>query len=327
MTSLTERYVAAALRGIPERQRDDVGRELRSSIVDAVDDRVASGEDREAAETAVLEELGDPALLSAGLVGRPLYLIGPDLFMYYRTILVRLLGIVVPIVAIVLAAVTLSRGDGVLEAIFEGAGVGFTVAVYIVFWVTVFFALIERFDTERTAQKELREEFGTWTVERLPSGPPGRVGLGETVGEVVTAVLTIGGLLVAQSITFPDETSGVEISLLAPDLWAIWVPVLIAILAVLAALHIVIYRVGRWTVPLAVAHTLLEVAFAAPMVYLALNGTLVNPAFADAVGWPPLAEASGPVMVWVAVGVVLVTAWEIVDAFRKAWRARPVTPP
>ncbi len=50
MTSLTERYLAVALRGIPQRQRADVEGELRSSIDDAVEDRVGAGEDRAAAE-------------------------------------------------------------------------------------------------------------------------------------------------------------------------------------------------------------------------------------------------------------------------------------
>ncbi|MBA3852357.1 MAG: hypothetical protein H0X59_08335 [Chloroflexi bacterium] len=42
MISLTERYLAAALRSIPDAQRADVDRELRSSIADAVEDRVAA---------------------------------------------------------------------------------------------------------------------------------------------------------------------------------------------------------------------------------------------------------------------------------------------
>jgi len=79
MTSLTERYLATALRGIPERQRADVDRELRSSIADAVEDRVVAGEDRVAAEKDVLEGLGNPARLAAEYDGRKLHLIGPEL--------------------------------------------------------------------------------------------------------------------------------------------------------------------------------------------------------------------------------------------------------
>ena len=101
MTNLTERYLAAALHGIPQAQRPDVERELRSSIADAVEDRVRGGEDQADAEKAVLEGLGDPARLAAGIAGRPLYLIGPDLFVEYRRLLVLLLSVVLPIVGFV----------------------------------------------------------------------------------------------------------------------------------------------------------------------------------------------------------------------------------
>ena len=66
-----------------------------------LEDRVSAGEDRAVAEKAVLEGLGDPVRLAAGISGRPLYLIGPDLFVQYRQLLVMLLSIVMPIVGIV----------------------------------------------------------------------------------------------------------------------------------------------------------------------------------------------------------------------------------
>ncbi len=43
-TSLTDRYVAAAMRTVPEKQRDDLGTELRASIDDQIDARVENGE-------------------------------------------------------------------------------------------------------------------------------------------------------------------------------------------------------------------------------------------------------------------------------------------
>jgi len=70
----------------------------------------------------------------------------------------------------------------------------------------------------------------------------------------------------------------------------------------------------------------LEVAFALPIVAFALSGTLINPAFAAEIGWPPLAERDGPVMIVIAIGTTLVTAWEIFDAFRRARRAPRAQP-
>ncbi len=65
------------MRTVPEKQRADLSAELRASIADQIDARVESGESRDAAERAVLIELGDPDALAAGYTDRPLHLIGP----------------------------------------------------------------------------------------------------------------------------------------------------------------------------------------------------------------------------------------------------------
>ena len=58
------------------------------------------------------------------------------------------------------------------------------------------------------------------------------------------------------------------------------------------------------------------------MAALALTGSLINPAFAEALGWPQLAEGDGVAMIGLAAGMILVTAWEIVELFRRAPRSR-----
>ena len=320
MTDLTERYLAAALRGVPHAQRTDVERELRSSIDDAVEDRVASGEARDAAETAVLEGLGDPARLSAGITGRPLFLIGPDLFIAYRHLLVTLLGIVVPIVGLVQLGLAIANGDAFVEALLAGVGGAWTVGLHIFFWVTITFAAFERFDAMRDARDEITAATGRWTVDNLPAAPQDRVTAGETVGEVVTTVLMIGGLLFLNGIAFTED-AGEVITLFNTDTWSQLLPVLVAILAAQLVLRVVVYLVGRWTLPLAIGYSVLDVAFTAPVIVLALSGSLINPAFADAIGWPPLADGRGVAMVSLAIGAGAVTAWDVITTFRRARRA------
>ena len=320
MTQLTERYLAAALRGIPEAQRSDVERELRSSIADALEDGASAGEDPNDAERAVLEGLGDPARLSAGIAGRPLWLIGPDLFVEYRQLLVMLLSVVMPIVGVIQVAVALSGGDDLVGSLLAGVGGAWTVGLHIFFWVTITFAAVERFDAMRDARREITGAAGRWTVDRLPALPASRVSAVETVGEVLTTALSIGGILFLSGIAVPGEAGG-TISLFNPGLWSLWLPALIAILLALAALQIVVFLAGRWTMPLAAANAALQVAFSAPVIALALAGSLINPAFADAIGWPPLDDGRGLAMLGLAAGVALVTAWEIVDGFRRARRA------
>ncbi len=326
MTSLTERYLAAALRGIPERQRGDVEGELRSSITDAVEDRVAAGEDRVAAEKAVLEGLGNPARLAAEYAGRPLHLIGPELFLVWRYVLLRLVAVVVPIVFLVITAVELMDGAGYAGALIEGIGVALATGVQLAFWVTLVFAFIERADAARDARTEIVGASGRWTVDMLPDPTAERVSVGDMVGELFTTLLTIGGLLFLRDVSWARGANGEVISLFDPALTDFWFPVLIALLAALAVVQVVVYIVGRWTIPLAIGFTVLEVAFAVPVIVLALNGTLINPAFATEVGWPPLAERDGIVMLAIAAGVTLVTAWEIFDAFRRARRAPRAQP-
>ena len=320
MTSLTERYLAAALRGIPERQRPDVERELRSSIDDAIEDRLAAGEDGLAAETAVLEGLGDPSRLSAGLAGRPLHLIGPAFFLQWRQLVLTLLAIVVPIVAVVLAGLELSRDGGYADAIVAGLTGALATAIQIAFWVTAVFAVLERIDAVEVP--EIKAASGPWTVQSLPELPAtGRTSVAETVGEIVTIVIAVGGLLFASSFAWYTDADGSTISLFSDTMNGFWLPVLIALYAALAGFQFVKHLVGRWTMPLAVTHGALQLAIGAIFVGLALSGMVINPAFAAEVGWPPLADGTGPVMVWASVGVTLVTVWEIWDGFRMARRA------
>jgi hypothetical protein len=72
MTDLTDRYVWAAARTIPETQRAEFDRELRERIGDQIDALVDHGRSHADAERSVLHDLGDPAALAAGYVDRPL---------------------------------------------------------------------------------------------------------------------------------------------------------------------------------------------------------------------------------------------------------------
>lgn len=321
MTTLTERYLEVALRGFPDRQRPDVEGELRSSIADAVEDRVAAGEDRAAAERAVLEGLGNPAHLAAAYTGRPMYLIGPDLYPVFTHVLPRLLGVVVPVVALVLFVLDLVAGRSYASAIGAGIVGALMVGVQVAFWTTLTFVFLERAEAARDARSEIARATGRWTVDMLPEPSADRISAGDTVGEVITTLISIGGLLFLANLSTVTDDAGRAIPVFDPALTTFWFPVLIGILAVLAALQVLVFVVGRWTLPLAIVHGALQVVFAVPIVVLALNGTLVNPAFADAIGWPPLAERDGPVMLSVAAVTTIVGAWEIVAAFRHARRS------
>ncbi len=216
----------------------------------------------------------------------------------------------------------MADGEDLIGAVLVGVGAAWTVGLHIFFWVTLTFAAVERFDAARDAREEITRQAGRWTVDRLPVVPSSRMSAVEAVGDILMIVLAIGGLIFLNQVAWFTDAAGELIPLFNPDLWNGWMPALIAVLLSIAALTGVVFLIGRWTMPLAILHAVLQLAFAVPVAALALTGSLINPAFADALGWPQLAEGDGLAMIALAAGVVLVTAWEIVEVFRRARRSR-----
>jgi hypothetical protein len=85
---MIERYVFEVARRLPEKEREDVKRELTANIMDMLSDNPS---DEEIAD--VLNELGDPAKLSEKYRQHPRYLISPAMFETY----LRTIKIVLPI--------------------------------------------------------------------------------------------------------------------------------------------------------------------------------------------------------------------------------------
>lgn len=321
MTDLTDRYLGAALDGVPRAKRSDVERELRSSIADAIDDRTTAGEDPATAEVEVLEGLGDPGILASRLAGRVPWIVGPELYPAWRRLMVMLLPVALAIVGVVQAALAIADGSTVGEVILQTAGGVLMVAVQIVFWVTLVFAAWERVSSAEGIRKDLGISTGRWTVERLPVPASGRMSASDLVTELITDILCIVGLVVLAQVHVVED--GVQVPLLAPGFQAVWVPVLVVTLLLQALLQVAVYARGRWTMRLAGVNAVIGIAFAAPVVVLALQGRIIDPAFGAAIGYPELGAANGITMIIVAISVALVTAWDILDAFRKARAATP----
>ncbi|MFD6860266.1 permease prefix domain 1-containing protein [Rhodococcus sp. NPDC060086] len=313
--TLTDRYIATTLRRIPTDKRDDIDRELRGSIADAVDARIDSGIDPVAAETEVLTELGDPDRLAAEYAGRPLYLIGPELYLGWRRLLAVLLWIA-PIPGVVVLALDVIEGGAVGSAIASGIWVTAIVAVQIVFWTTLVFAVLER---NGHRQRDLA---GEWTVERLPDTVGDRqIRLSDTVWAVAFQIFVIAAVILQRDFTAYQDADGSTIPILDPELWSFWIPVLLALTALGAVLEIVKYAVGHWTVSLAAAVTVVSVLFTVPLVWLGSTDRLFEPAYFEAAfgaTTEPMRVANVVVIV-VALGVA---AWEIGEGWWKLLRTR-----
>ena len=178
---LIDRYVYEVGRHIPRRKRGDILEELRSLLVDTLEDHF--GEDpSESQVEQLLKEFGRPRDVAASYYPQSQYLVGPTLYPLFRMVA----GIVV---AAVLGAQVIAWGVGVFVA-----GETFSVLEMVsslvnsvpnsLGWVLITFMLLQYFD----AKPYLEEE--TWDPKKLPEIIPGEeVKRGETIVGLVFGML------------------------------------------------------------------------------------------------------------------------------------------
>jgi hypothetical protein len=316
--TLTDRYVAVATRGLPEEQRRDVEAELRATVADMVEAKLAAAADAadpasiEDTERAALRELGDPERLADAYRDSGPYLIGPTVYRSWRQVLRTLLPVVPPLSGGATMLARLLAGDDPISALLFGLWVAFVVACNVALWVTVVFAWVERSDSPDVAA--MKQDAGAdWDVDRLPSVPTGgRVPTGEAVGSIVAALLTIAFLLWQRD---GGPFAGLDAGpLLDPQVWDLWLPVVVVVLAAGVVLEMVRLRVGtqRWV---AVAAIALNVVVAVPFVLVLLGQPLLNVEVMDAL-WPGRDAADGTLDAALAAGVLLVLGWDCVEEVR-----------
>lgn len=313
MTTLTDRYVFAAVKAMPEDRRGDIDRELRDSITDAVDARVDAGQDPSEAENAVLTELGDPRRLAARYIERPLYLIGPDLYLTWLRLLKTLLWIAGPtsFVGVLVTRMILEPSDPI--GAFSGAlGTCLDLLVQVACWVTIVFAVLERTGARRDARGRSR-----WTPASLPP-VEGRnqVSLRDTIRTVVLLTCFIG-LLLWQRVGSLLYLSGEPVLVLQEQLSNFWLPYLIGVLVLEAAFAVVLYAVGRWTYAFAAVNSVLALVFVLPVLWLLATDRVFDWTFLTSVDWT---SGTADRITGITAAVTLVIGlWQIAAGIRKAW--------
>lgn len=316
--TLTDRYVQVALRGAPHDERPDLERELRASVADAVDDRIAAGDPADAAERAVLTGLGDPAVLSARYRSRPLHLIGPTFYTEWARLVRILLVSVLPVVVVVtfafsaLAAGSVGAGFGALF------GTVLNVGIHLIFWPTLLFFVLER--TGETSW------MSAWTVDRLPDSRCG-ARLTEMLTSIAFALLAAGAI-VWQQLVGVVRVDGVVVTLLPESLWTFWIPLYLVGLALSVIVAVVRFRSGRVTTVILPGLLVALLLNFVPGIVLALQGRLVEPRFFTALGL----EISGPawdtINLLTALVLALALVWSLADAvLRHRREQQPDTEP
>lgn len=306
--TLTERYVHATLRTVPESRRTDLGDELRSTISDMVEARIDDGADPVNAERDTLVELGDPDLLAARYTDQRLQLLGPRFYLVWKRLTLQLLTWVPALIGILVATVAVVDGGRTVgEVIVDAGGAAIGTAFQIVFWTTGVFALLDRIVTD---------EPKAWAPDALPDAPVDREhSFGDAVAGVGWNIVVAAALVLQQFRSWVRGSDGDDVAVLDPDLWGSWLPVLLVLVAVSIAIEVWKYRCG-WTTAVVVATLVEAAAFCGILLWLTLERRLLGAEFAEAVGLD--GASSDGVHTAIAVGVVVVGGFQVVDALVKA---------
>ena len=211
MTTLTDRYVWAVLRAVPQGKRADLEPEIRALVADAVDAH-AGHASPDAAERAALVELGDPDALAAQYTDTTRFLIGPRLYPEWERLLLLLLPIVVPIAGIAFGAVGWAPASRSARRS----------------WAASASRSTSPSSSPSGSRSCSRSPSGPgtqvapidgqpWTPDQLPELPaPDRLSLGEAVASVAFAVFVIVAIVWVQLAT-PIQIDGTAYPLFDPD--------------------------------------------------------------------------------------------------------------
>lgn len=265
MTELTERYVHQVGRYLPEKDRADIQRELRSQIQDQLEDRYGASPSQEEV-ASVLRQLGDPRQMATSY-GRQQYLVGPNLYPVMRMVLrvgLPIVPAVIVLLNIVGSLIAGETGDWIgllIESIFIAAQAAFFFAATVV----LFFAIFERSGGEIEAKKraeafdplDLPHIDDPSTVDRVEASVG--IAISTFVGMALLYFLQIGGVTLRFNLSDPGEVIPVP---------AQWLIVLLVFTIGSLVLNLWALLRNRWTFATWGAQTVLEIVAAVGLYFI-----------------------------------------------------------
>src|SRR5699024_5555113 len=174
MSALTEIYVDNVVRHLPESTRADIAAEITATIDDTVEARLGENSQPNSERTAtvereVLEELGDPAVLSRAYANSPQHFIGPKSYPLFLWTLRWILPIVGLLAVLANVVLTVATTPDVQIGQLLGSTVGNTVTSLLTAFaaITIIIGLGDRGLDGGAADPLGRRHKGAWTVEDL----------------------------------------------------------------------------------------------------------------------------------------------------------------
>ncbi|WP_209323419.1 HAAS signaling domain-containing protein [Brevibacterium renqingii] len=322
MTVLTGIYIDNVIRHLPEGSRSDIAAEITATISDMIDDRLGedpqpSPEHTAAVEREVLEELGDPAVLSREYSNSPQHFIGPKsypLFLWTLRWILPIVGLIALLDNIVVTFATTPQAH-LGEAI--GPAIGNTVTALLTAFavITILIGLGDRRVDDDALPRVPGRQKVPWTIDDLDRRDiRGR----QTRAE---AALGLVFILALAAIPFIPTTllyvghlnrGGTFIN---PDLGTGWLVGYWAFLALLAAVEIVRFVTASTRPTVAIIGGIIDVAMAVFLTAAMLTQPVFHPELTSASG-AEVQQVITVIAIWIIVVWDQVSTWRVIRGWR-----------
>jgi len=334
IVNLIEAYVYEVTRRLPEKMRNDIALELKSTIEDMLPDNFTDNE-----VMKVLSKLGDPAQLAASYRDTPMHLIGPKVYdAYIRTMkMIIPWAILITIIVHIVESIVLFAGEeSILSIVIKSVGIiianTIQVLIHIFFWVTIFFIFIERIGLSKS--DHIITKYGTkWTPEDLKhvNVIPRKKGIskGEVItGFVWTAILVVFYFNADHLAGVYRSTDGNGLQMVMPAfnqaILMSYLPIVLPLVVVEVGLGLYKWKERQWTMKLVTINAVINVLSLVVFIVIASNPDLINEALTPYMA--SLLEISLASVnnfiewaIWtVVVSVIITMVIEVYDSYRKA---------
>ena len=274
MHDLIKRYSAETVRHLRPAEREEVERELTSSILDMVGESPS-----DSVVESTLLELGPPSALAAKYRGRERYLIGPSMFDLYMMVL-KLVTVIVLTVTLVLTILTFfldPTGLSIVKMVTRTVAALFSAASGVFLWVTITFALLDYFQVN--VQKDAWNREALLDLETVSTR---EISKREIVSDLVglTLFMIFLGFVYTSSDMIAIHQKGVQpIPLFIAQSLRPFIVGWMVITLLNFSVAILKVLKGRWTTSLFALNTLFELIGISYFIIVATRWSLYNPEF------------------------------------------------
>ena len=286
--SLIKRYVYAVGRKLPKKSHKDIEKELESLIMDALDARVAPGEQYTDDDiVAVLKEFGPPHEAADRYAPVPQYLIGPKLFPLYRLVASITAGALLLSLTIALVVGLFDKDPSsthLLSEFFTFFGRIFSGILSAVGSVTIVFAILERvLPEEDIADADIRSlDFGKepWDPKTLPpvSGLREWGSMGKSAVTIVFTVLLMAFFNLSPNIGIYSASGGQWsfIPVIAPEALAAYLPLWNVVWVLTLVHHSILLVKRKWRLSSRILDLVVGIANVVVLVVMSTAVSLID---------------------------------------------------